>query len=49
MAGKSRQVAELGLAVPPPSAYDGQPASGHATGLENWQESACSWLGDRKW
>lgn len=28
-------------------AYDGQAASGHATGLENGQESAYSWPGDR--
>lgn len=41
MARKKGQAAELGLAVPAlvHQACDGQSASGHATGLENWQES----------
>lgn len=40
-AGKKGQAAELGLVVPAlvHQACDGQSASGHATGLENWQES----------
>lgn len=41
LAVKKRQVAKSGLAVPAlvHQAHDGQSASGHATGLEIWQES----------